>query len=298
MKPTECMYFGRQSFLPSQLEGVDIKYDDEIFISLVFYDLRILPYYYISNYGRIYSCRYKRLIKAYLDDGGYYRASITIAPGKTIFTGVHKLELMSFCPITEEYLKLYIPNHKDGNKTNNYIGNLEWMTISENTRHAFDNGLADYKCDNNPRSYISNETVHTICKMLEQGKSVPSILDYLGYPYGNDRNKMGAIIRLIRKGQTYMDISCQYNIPGISGNRRYEPEMTQKVCELLSDGNNYRIDKFCDIIGIKLEDRKMFRNYVDDVLADKTHSFITKQFPNKKRPSNVPMDDPNYNYYN
>lgn len=33
-------------------------------------------------------------------------------------------------------------NHIDGNKINNDISNLEWMTVSENTQHAFDNSLA------------------------------------------------------------------------------------------------------------------------------------------------------------
>ena len=35
-----------------------------------------------------------------------------------------------------------VVNHIDGNKRNNDYRNLEWATVSENTKHAFDNGLA------------------------------------------------------------------------------------------------------------------------------------------------------------
>lgn len=36
-------------------------------------------------------------------------------------------------------------NHKDGNKLNNNINNLEWCTNSENTQHGYDNHLYKFK---------------------------------------------------------------------------------------------------------------------------------------------------------
>lgn len=58
---------------------------------------------------------------------------------------VHKLVCMSFHPIEgkekyEDYKDLQV-NHKDGNTLNNEAGNLEWMTKSENMKHAYENGL-------------------------------------------------------------------------------------------------------------------------------------------------------------
>lgn len=298
MQPTRIIVFGQHFALPQQfgLEPIGV---DEIFNELIFYDTTILPWYYISNYGRLWSCRYNRLISAYKDKRNYFRATITKnEQGDTCFTGIHKLELMSFYPILEAKDNIYIPNHKDGNPMNNYLGNLEWMTVSQNTRHALDTGLANCKCENNSRSYLSNETVHMICKCLERRMPTKYILDKLGYPYGVERNRVAAIIRLIKRGQTYLDISSQYNIPGITGRVVYEPEMTENICKVLSNGKTYTIEQICDMFNIDLNDRKMFRNYIDDVLKGTTHTYISKQYTNLKRPINVRKSHEYYDYYN
>lgn len=295
IQPTRRIVIGQQ--VTKTLPGVDV-YFGEIFVQVIFYDGRLLPWYYISNFGRLYSVRYQRLMSGFLDEGGYYRYTITIdEKGTTMFTGIHKIELMSFCPIIET--DLYIPNHKDGIKTNNFIGNLEWMTVSENTRHALDNGLAKCKCQDNSRSYITNDTVHIICKMLQDGCTPSQILDAIGYTeYGLERNRMSSIIKLIRRGKTYTDISTQYNIPGIHGKKFYTPEDTKMVCQYLSDGNTYTIEELCDILHINLEDRKMFRNYIDRIIKGRCDTYITKQFHNLKAPLNVPQDHEYYYYYN
>jgi hypothetical protein len=64
-------------------------------------------------------------------------------PGKIY--KVHKLVCMAFHPIEgrekyEDYKDLQV-NHKDGNTLNNHADNLEWMTKSENMKHAYENGL-------------------------------------------------------------------------------------------------------------------------------------------------------------
>jgi len=51
---------------------------------------------------------------------------------------VHRLVALAFIPQIEG--KEYI-NHKDGNRLNNQVDNLEWCTHEENSNHAFDTGL-------------------------------------------------------------------------------------------------------------------------------------------------------------
>jgi len=51
---------------------------------------------------------------------------------------IHRLVAQAFIPIVEGKTQI---NHKDGNKSNNNVNNLEWCTKSENMTHAVNTGL-------------------------------------------------------------------------------------------------------------------------------------------------------------
>jgi len=100
--------------------------------------------YYISDHGRVKSYKRgrERILKPYLvgDLGNQYLAIGICTNGKRKNHKIHKLIALYF--IANPCNKLTV-NHKDGNKTNNHIDNLEWATSKENIQHAWQNGLCE-----------------------------------------------------------------------------------------------------------------------------------------------------------
>lgn len=94
------------------------------------------PKFLISIDGRIYSLSHKK-IKTHMPTDSYMRVNLD---KKSYY--IHKLIAIHFIDKPENYNDKWIVNHKDGNKLNNSIGNLEWMSASDNTRHVYDNGLS------------------------------------------------------------------------------------------------------------------------------------------------------------
>lgn len=96
-------------------------------------------HYRVSNTGKIMSLKSGRpkLLKIHLNQKGYPIIGLSMRTKKTY--QIHQLVARAF--IRNSHNKPQV-NHKNGIKTDNRSSNLEWVTISENMKHAFAMGLA------------------------------------------------------------------------------------------------------------------------------------------------------------
>lgn len=102
------------------------------------------PRYKVSNMGNIYSMINKQPKKTFPDAKGYLRVQLYKDAGIAITRKVHRLVAQNFI---KNPLKLPQVNHKDGDKTNNKVSNLEWCTPVENMSHAVAMGAYDKRTD-------------------------------------------------------------------------------------------------------------------------------------------------------
>lgn len=86
--------------------------------------------YSISNAGKIRNDKTNRILKPYIKPSGYMQVQLG---RKTVPQYIHRLVAIAFIPNIKNKPQV---NHKNGNKQDNRVINLEWVTASENS-HAY-----------------------------------------------------------------------------------------------------------------------------------------------------------------
>lgn len=102
--------------------------------------------YLISNFGNIKTKERQgrhyfiksHPIKIHTKENGYQRVVLCLDKNGGKYYYLHRLVALLFIPNPNN---LPYINHKDGNKSNNCVDNLEWCTKSENEKHAWRTGL-------------------------------------------------------------------------------------------------------------------------------------------------------------
>lgn len=98
-------------------------------------------YYEISNYGRVKSVKFNRILKGGIDGNGYPNVGIS-KNGKTTTFNVHKLMGLVFFGVNTDHFT--VVHHKDNIKTNNSLDNLEIVSKRKNT-YTHHKGTSKYR---------------------------------------------------------------------------------------------------------------------------------------------------------
>lgn len=154
------------------------------------------PHYEVSNLGNVRSkdkyiyqkdphgnsvrvLRKGKVLEGGIDPDGYRHVLLYYSSGGNRWTAkVHRLVANAFIP-SETPTEILQVNHKDGNKLNNVVDNLEWVTNQENIAHAQTLGLRKAR-KTARKDVVTGETLevyYTTLSIKEQGYRYDHVKD-------------------------------------------------------------------------------------------------------------------------
>lgn len=169
--------------------------------------------YWIFDNGDVYNENTKQILKGSIGEHGYRYYRLSKDNKKKMFYG-HRLVAEAF---VDNPNNLPVVNHKDGNKLNNNVNNLEWVSYSDNTK-AWHEGRASKK--NQRLEYYTEDLENEIWKPYQ---------NYLVSNYGRVRH-------VTKNNLLKPSLTCGYYKVRLSKDGLTEDKMVHKlVWELFSD---------------------------------------------------------------
>lgn len=183
-----------QQYLNSSFIHVDKMFEGIEVRSLAFADY---DNYWVSRCGKVLSeANSKPRWLSQRERQGYLAVAVSGSEGRRDID-VHRLVLMAYVPPHKPLEELQT-NHKDLNKQNNHISNLEWCTSSENLLHS----RANQEYAPSSGQFTDNQ-VKEICELLSEGMGASAVARRLGYARMR--------VQHIKARRTYTHISKRYN---------------------------------------------------------------------------------------
>lgn len=184
--------------------------------------------YEVSNIGRFRKKKSHKLLFGNnpANEKGYCRIALKTSDNKIKKFSCHRIVLDTF-----GYLdKNAEVNHKNGNKRDCSIWNLENSNRLENAHHASINDL--YRsCEDHYRSIFTNNEVDEICKHLSKGESISHIIKTM---HLENRGDIYSNINKIINGKSWKKISSKYKFDYKKYHyKTYAYDDIYKMCECI-----------------------------------------------------------------
>ena len=270
----------------------ELVYIFEIFDSTEFW--KIIEYpdvrnntYEVSTFGRIRNVNTGKILKDQSDKSGYriiWLSMNQINTGKTF--KVHRLVAHAFIynPMNKPEV-----NHINGDKSDNHISNLEWVTSSENQIHAVRLGLQPIKHgQDSSNSKISNEMVHVICdRLLKYDGDIDRVLLDI-----NDPHVSKDIIKSIKYKQHWNFISDRY-FEKDAFKVFQSADVVERICLLLVEYSG-NINKVLSKIKTEYPDKGITYRIIVSIRSKKSWSCISDKYFSKEtftEKRNMPLDN-------
>lgn len=122
----------------------------------------------VKEDGTVYNPRTGRMLGKKRENRYVTISYFDVETGKTCCIQCHRLVWIAFNGLIDISLMI---NHKDGDKSNNNLSNLELVTASGNVRHALEHGLIKpIQGEDKPNAKFTNEEVRKYRLMYDRGE--------------------------------------------------------------------------------------------------------------------------------
>jgi hypothetical protein len=202
--------------------------------------------YIISSNGQIYSLKTNKILKQEISNCGYCRVSLSYKIKKKTTNrkmSVHRLVALVFIDNPDHKPQV---NHINGDKLDNCVENLEWVTPSENDYHAYMMGLKPYKYGSKSHlhKYLEKDVIKA-CDMMESGN----------YDINEISEKTGistSMLYLIKIRHSWVDVSYKFEVENCKPlKNKYDSNQIEYVFRLLEEDQLSLYD-ISDITGVKV----------------------------------------------
>lgn len=188
--------------------------------------------FFVNELGEMF--RHGKLLTPHSGGAGgkYYKQRIYNLDGSVYRKNIHRFVAEAFIPNPENLPHV---NHKNGNKRDNRVENLEWCTPAYNIKHARETGLNNNYHENHHSAVLTNSQVHDICKKMQDGWRNCEIAKEFGIKKH--------IPASIRAGITWVEISSKYDVNRQRAKRTSE-DTIHWICRQMENGlSNSEIKK-------------------------------------------------------